>query len=317
MMQDENSATRGGAPVCAVIGPDGVPAPGASAAVVPWWSVTKTLIAAAVLRLAEQGRLALDEPLDGLPYAPRDLLQHRAGVGNYGAMAAYHDAVARREDAWPEDALLARIPPDRLLFAPQAGWHYSNVGYLLLRRLIEQHAGVSFGTAIRTLVLAPLGLARARLAETRADMDGTAFPGGHGYDPRWVYHGMIIGPVEEAARALHLILLGDLLSPALRTAMRLAHPLGGAIGGRPWVTTGYGLGLMIGTMRRACMDAPVTVLGHSAGGPGSIGAVYHAPATGRTAAVFSAGTDEGVAEARALALLIGEPPQNPAPGWAR
>ena len=313
MMQDENGANRVPAGVCAVIGPDGVLAPGASPAIVPWWSVTKTLIAAAVLRLAEQGRLALDEPLDGLPYSPRDLLQHRAGVGTYGGMAAYHDAVARGEDAWPEDALLARIPPDRLLFAPRAGWHYSNVGYLLLRRLIERHAGVSFGAAIRTLVLEPLGLARSRLAETRADMDGTAFPGGHGYDPRWVYHGTIIGPAEEAARALHLILLGDLLSLGSRAAMRHPHPLGGAIDGRPWVTTGYGLGLMIGTMRGRGMDAPVTVLGHSAGGPGSVGAVYHAPATGRTVAVFTAGDDDGATEADALALLLGETSRNPAP----
>ena len=64
------------------------------------------------------------------------------------------------------------------------------------------------------------------------------------------------------------------------------------------------------------MDAPLTVLGHSAGGPGSVGAVYHAPATGRTVAVFTAGTDEGVAEAQAFALLLGEASQNPAPGWA-
>lgn len=313
MMQDGNSATRIGAPVCAVIGPDGIPATGASAAVVPWWSVTKTLIAAAVLRLAEQGRLALDVPLDGLPYSPRDLLRHRAGVGDYGAMAAYRDAVARGEGAWPEDALLARIPPDRLLFAPRTGWHYSNVGYLLLRRMIERHAGVSFGTAIRTLVLGPLGLARSRLAETRADMDGTAFPGGHGYDPCWVYHGTIIGPVEEAACALHRILLGDLLSPGSRAAMRHAHPLCGAIDGLPWVTTGYGLGLMIGTMRGRGMDAPVSVLGHSAGGPGSVGAVYHAPATGRTVAVFTAGDDDAATEAQALALLLGETSRSPAP----
>jgi D-alanyl-D-alanine carboxypeptidase len=302
---------------CAVIEPDGRSGCRPSAAVVPWWSVTKTLIAAAALRLAEEGRLALDEPLDGLPYSPRDLLQHRAGVGNYVGMPAYHDAVARGEDAWPEDALLARIPPERLLFAPRQGWHYSNVGYLLLRRLIERHTDVSFGAAIRTLVLEPLGLARSHLAETRADMDGTAFPGGHGYDPRWVYHGTIIGPAEEAARALHLILRGDLLSPGSRAAMRHPHPIGGVIDGRPWVSTGYGLGLMIGTMRGRGMDAPVTVLGHSAGGPGSVGAVYHAPTTGRTAAVFRAAADVGRAEDRALALLLGEPPQNPAPGWAR
>jgi CubicO group peptidase (beta-lactamase class C family) len=49
-------------------------------AVVPWWSFTKTVIAAAALVLVQQKRLALDRPLAGRRYSLRQLLQHRAGL---------------------------------------------------------------------------------------------------------------------------------------------------------------------------------------------------------------------------------------------
>ncbi len=66
----------------AVVDAEGGLETGASAAVVPWWPFTKTLIAVAVLRFAERGEVALDAPLDGYPFTTRQLLQHRAGVGN-------------------------------------------------------------------------------------------------------------------------------------------------------------------------------------------------------------------------------------------
>lgn len=290
----------------AIVGADGRLEDGASRAVVPWWSFTKTLIAAAVLRLAERRRLTLDERLDGLPFTLRQLMQHRAGVGNYGQMAAYHQAVARGDEPWSEDEFLVRVPADQLLYPPGEGWAYSNIGYLLLRRLLVRRSGVAFAELLHDLVLSPLGLPRARLAETPADMRDTVFDDGSGYDPRWVSHGTVVGPVAEAALALDRLLGGDFLEPMTLRAMLDAHPLGGPLPGRPWLTTGYGLGLMMGTMQGAGVERPLAVAGHSAGGPGSAGAVYRTLVDGerRTAAVFVAGTDEGPAEAIALRRLV-------------
>lgn len=290
----------------AVIDPFGTPAEGSSTACVPWWSFTKTLIAVAALRLVEQEKLDLDRPLAGFPFTLGHLLQHHAGLWDYGSLRSYHEAVGKGEEPWPVDVLLSRVPPSKLLFAPGSGWSYSNVGYLLVRRLIEETCGRDLQDVLLDLVLAPLGLQRARLATTRADMDMTAFTGGHGYDPRWVYHGVVVGPVVEAALALHRLQTSDLLSIVSRAAMLDRHPIGGALPGRPWVTTGYGLGLMMGTMRRNGMPHPLTVLGHSAGGPGSVGAVYHTADGGapRTVAVFAAGAAEGVVEDDALNLLF-------------
>jgi len=49
-------------------------------------------IAAGALALVRDGQLALDEPLPDRPYTLRQLLQHRAGVADYGKLSAYHDA---------------------------------------------------------------------------------------------------------------------------------------------------------------------------------------------------------------------------------
>jgi len=79
---------------------------GAISELFPWWSFTKTILAVAALRLVEAGKLELDARRPGKPYTLRQLLLHRAGVPNYGRLQAYHEAVARGEDAWPRARLL-------------------------------------------------------------------------------------------------------------------------------------------------------------------------------------------------------------------
>ena len=96
---------------------------------VPWWSFTKTVLAAAALVLVDAGRLTLDTPLAGQRYTLRHLLQHRAGVPDYGSLADYHDAVGRAEPPWPVADLLARVHAHARGSEPGTSWTYSNVGY--------------------------------------------------------------------------------------------------------------------------------------------------------------------------------------------
>ena len=238
-------------------------------AIVPWWSLTKPAIAAAALRLAAAGRLDLDAPVEtgvGL----RALLRHAAGLPDYGALPAYGAAVAAGGDPWPADELLARAAA---LPAP-AGWCYSNVGYLLARRALERSERAPLARVLRDWVLDPLGLTAPRLAESRADLAGVdlVMPG---YHPGWVYHGLLVGPVGDAAALLAGILSGPLLAPEARALMAEPTPVGGPIPGRPWLEAGYGLGLMVGTMQGR--GGPLRAVGHSAGGPGSGGAAYGFP----------------------------------------
>jgi len=264
---------------------------------VPWWSLTKTAIAAAALALVGDGRLALDEPLDSRPYTLRQLLQHTAGVPEYGALAAYHEAVSRRDPPWSVEELLRRVVADRLLFAPGRGWSYSNVGYLFVRRLIENEVGKRFDTALRRLVFEPLGVPEVTLAREPADLDGTAWGNQSCYHPGWVYHGLAVGTPAEAALFVDRLLAGQLLPAELLRAMLEVHPVGGPVAGRPWQSPGYGLGIMVdaASPRGRCM-------GHTGGGPGSVATSFHFAdlRPTRTVAAFAPVEDPGVVERAVL-----------------
>ncbi len=254
-----------------------------------WWSVTKTAVATAALRLVERGQLTLDANLVNAPYTLRQLLQHTAGVPNYGGLAAYHAAVEAGDHPWSVTQLLGRVNVENLDFAPGAGWNYSNVGYLLVRRLIEQTTGGSLNTALQDLVFAPLGVTAA-IAETPADLDDTAWGNANRYHPHWVYHGLLVGAADQAAAFMHGVLTGRLLTPESLQQMTAVHPLGDRpVPGRPWLTTGYGLGLMIGDV--ALGDGGRTLAqGHSGCGPGTSCAVYHFPSA-REPTTFAAFND--------------------------
>ena len=101
-------------------------------AIVPWWSITKTALAACALLLVAGGRLELDRPLAGRKYTLRQLLQHTSGLGCYTDTPDYEAAVDGHEEPWSGDqhALFASGTP---LFEPGHGWNYSNSGYFLVR----------------------------------------------------------------------------------------------------------------------------------------------------------------------------------------
>jgi hypothetical protein len=154
----------------------------------------------------------------------------------------------------------------------------------------------ALGEALDHLVLKPLGIAGVRFAAARAHYSPD-------YDPRWVYHGLLIGPLPQAALLLQRLLGGDLLPPPLLSAMCDRYLVGGPIADRPWKTPSYGLGLMIGETTGGALIA-----GHTGGGPGSAVAVYHRldQPTG-TAAAYQAGGDDAVVEDACVTLLRTRP----------
>ncbi len=163
---------------------------------VPWWSFTKTILASAALVLVRDGRLTLDCPVRDRPFTLRQLLQHQSGLVDYGGLAAYHEAVARGDEPWPVSELLRRTDARRLRYEPGQGWGYSNIGYLMVRELIEETAGED-SAAISRLVLRPLDINGARIARTPADLAGVAMGSASSYHPGWVYHGLVVGPLRE------------------------------------------------------------------------------------------------------------------------
>ncbi|SDI91341.1 serine hydrolase domain-containing protein [Alloyangia pacifica] len=282
--------------------------------ILPYWSFTKTVLAICALKLVETGALHLhrpiEGPIEGLPdgtpggaaFTMRQLLDHTAGLPDYFTLPGYRAAVAADEEPWPRERLYAETMAQGRLFAPGAGWAYSNLGYMLVRGLIEQAAGESFATLVARVIAAPLGLKSLSLATDRADFARVPWEGAQRYHPGWVYHGCLTGTAPDAARLLHALFTGALLAPESFRQMKLRHPLGGAIEGRPWTDCGYALGLMSGR----CGDAG-RAIGHSGAGPFCANAVYHFPDAPRpvTVASFGRGPSEAAAEHAAARHSLG------------
>jgi CubicO group peptidase (beta-lactamase class C family) len=130
-------------------------------------SITKTFTATAAMRLVEEGRLALDEPVRShLPelvladeetaagVTMRHLLSHTGGwVGDY------FDPIGPGDDALAQ--MVSRL--DRLEQLTPLGevWSYNNAGFYIAGRVVEIVAGKPFEAALKELVLDPLGLERA------------------------------------------------------------------------------------------------------------------------------------------------------------
>lgn len=273
---------------------------GLSEPLVPWWSFTKTVLAATALTLVRDGLVSLDEVVLGGPFTLRQLLKHEAGLADYGELADYHAAVARGDEPWPASEMLERLDATRLRYQPGGGWGYSNVGYLYVTRLIEQRSGTSLGSAIEQRVLQPLGVPEVRLAKTPADLRDVDMGSATAYHPGWVYHGLLVGSVSAAALLLDRLLGGSLLPAELLAQMQERRVLGGPIAGRPWTVAGYALGLM-----RGDIEGGILLTGHTGVGPSSVIAVYRCTTDAGTAtcAVFQKDAREGDVEAELVASL--------------
>ena len=125
-------------------------------------SITKTFTAVLVMRLRDEGRLALDDRLDqhvpdtGLGGCTlRALLSHAAGIAAEPPGPWWERSPGTR---WPE--LASALTGDRALDGLHGHFHYSNVGFGLLGRVVERHRGSSWYEALRAEVLDPLGMRR-------------------------------------------------------------------------------------------------------------------------------------------------------------
>ena len=133
-------------------------------------STTKVMVAAAVLKLAEQGRLRLDAPVGnyivGLDpkiaqLTAHQLLSHTAGLIEEVKTNGPHDDenLARNVSSWTGSLLFTE---------PGKVFSYSNLGYVLAGRLIEVVKGEPFADVMDELVFQPLGMKSTTFRPTLA-----------------------------------------------------------------------------------------------------------------------------------------------------
>lgn len=119
-------------------------------------SLTKSFTAAAVMKLAEEGRLRLDDTLEsyipGFPSGDRItlhmLLSHTSGLTpNFP-----------REQGMTLEQTIEAIKSKPLVAEPASDFRYSNSGYMVLGAIIEQVSGMKYGDYLTQNFLQPLGM---------------------------------------------------------------------------------------------------------------------------------------------------------------
>ena len=126
-------------------------------------SVTKQFTATAILLLAKDGKLSIDDPVSkhvsgSWPaYANgvtiRHLLTHTSGLRDYDENVPETSAQLTDSDV---QAFVAR--QTSLLFAPGEQYRYSNTGYAILARIVEHTSKQAFPAFLKTRIFKPLGM---------------------------------------------------------------------------------------------------------------------------------------------------------------
>lgn len=128
-------------------------------------SLTKPFTAAVILRLAEQHRLSLQDPITRfLPDYPHGdsitvehLLTHSSGVREYLLIKAIYSL----PDGAPpvtRDKLIAYFSHEPLSIQPGEKFSYSNSNYILLTAIVEKVTGEPFEQVVRHTIFEPLGM---------------------------------------------------------------------------------------------------------------------------------------------------------------
>ena len=139
-------------------------------------STSKTLSAAAVMQLVEQGRVDLDAPLSTyvprfkmLPRFPGSVVTVRSVLDMHsGIPGDFMNGLITAGQPYPEFRLrllrtLAKTYPERPV---NTTWAYSNSGYILLQNLVENVTGQDFESYTSQHLFGPMGMVRSTFDDT-------------------------------------------------------------------------------------------------------------------------------------------------------
>ena len=226
-------------------------------------SLTKTLLATGVLRLASQGRIDLDAPvIEFLPelfesdppvgfsdITIRQLLDHTAGISDSYLWQIFS------ERAHPDSPLVAAFPDPaeqlKVRSPPGSQFNYSNMGYVLLGMVIESATGRRYESYLDDHLLAPLGMHNSTFTFTTQAGDDT--------DTKLAW-GHVDGGSRFAATPMYLRPAGQFTTTAADFGRLLLFLLGDgdidgeafvdpslvAMRGKPWQTKAADAGLIAG-----------------------------------------------------------------------
>jgi CubicO group peptidase (beta-lactamase class C family) len=239
-------------------------------------SITKTLVAVAVMRLRDEGALGLDDPIDthlpGTPFAGRtigQLLAHGDGLAAESPTAWWE-----RTAGQPWSEFSERLSEQEVKHPAGRRFHYSNLGYAVLGEVLTRARRRPWHDVVRDEVLLPLGMTRTTLRPELPAAQGFAVHPWADVLLREPEHdagamapaGQLWATLADLGR-LGVFLLGDtadVLAPA--TLEEMAEPSGVDSSSPGW--SAYGLGLQV-----VRVDGR-TLVGHGGSMPGFLAGVF-------------------------------------------
>ena len=223
-------------------------------------SITKQFTAAAILQLADEGKLSVEDditdyltdyPTNGYTITIEHLLTHTSGIFSYTSIPGYMTGAEIRADLTTEE-LIDVFKDQPMQFAPGTRWEYSNSGYVLLGAIIETVSGQSYADYVREHIFQPLGMEHSHYGGPQL------IPGrvqGYAEGPDGVVNapylsmtqphaaGSLLSTVDDLARWNAALFGGEVISAESLARMTTEFTLADGEG------TGYGYGLAIGTFR--------------------------------------------------------------------
>lgn len=174
-------------------------------------SVTKTFVAALVLRLQAEHRLGLEDSVErwlphtvphGTAITVRELLNHTSGLFDYDDDSTWVNArISKPGRQWSPRELISIANSHRPLFEPGTNWSYSNTNYVLLGLVVEAATKTSLAEALQSRLFRPLSLS------------STSYPPGTAIEGRYA-HGYFVSRPPLPYRAGTLIDISTILSPS-------------------------------------------------------------------------------------------------------
>ncbi|MCV2361950.1 beta-lactamase family protein [Paucibacter sp. DJ1R-11] len=215
-------------------------------------SVTKQFASALLLKLVDEGRASLDDPLSKyLPQYPNGqaitltmLLNHTGGMKSYTGISGYMGNPVRRDLSTAE--LVKEFQDQPVDFAPGSAWAYNNSGYVLVGAIIEAITGKPWWeglSALKTPVFypAPERLIPGHVAGYTRGEGGKFAPAGLISMSQPHAAGALVGDLQSLWRWNQLLHEGAFLKPA--SYQRMTTPEGAAVASK------YGYGLFIDSLR--------------------------------------------------------------------
>jgi D-alanyl-D-alanine carboxypeptidase len=273
-------------------------------------SISKNFAAAAVLKLAESGKLELDapvarylnpDPLPGRIVTVRQLLNHTSGAGSYNEGADWSSLAAA---PIPHDRMLARIASAPHA-SPGAAWGYSNSAFYLAGLLVERLSGKSYWEYLAQVFLEPLAMHHAsactsvtqgRAHGRRVTKDGLEDAETESWENPFAGGGLCATAGDLLAWQAALD-QGKALAPDSVRMMRAPTILAGG------AAIDYGLGTRLGKLEGR------PVVGHTGGGQGFSTVLVRFPKDDLTLVVLTttSATEARIVAARLARRLLGLP----------